>query len=131
MWLFMGILESMGRLQGLTFAKVSSPTGTPVSSACKHAPLCLGSFSDQEPEHTAGTKCQGFHCQPPTCQRVDVCSQPELKAYERAKASATASLALRSQSRQQLFEKLTERGYDPRVVHRALDRLQDVVSISA
>ncbi|KAK9844954.1 hypothetical protein WJX74_009023 [Apatococcus lobatus] len=53
-------------------------------------------------------------------------SQPELKAYERAKASATASLALRSQSRQQLFEKLTERGYDPNVVHRALDRLQEV-----
>ena len=56
------------------------------------------------------------------------CSQPELKAYERAKASATASLALRSQSRQQLFEKLTDRGYDDRVVHRALDRLQEVVS---
>ena len=54
-------------------------------------------------------------------------SAPLNKEYDSAKASAAASLKFRPHSRQELHDKLKDKGYDREVIKRALNRLEQLV----
>ena len=59
--------------------------------------------------------------------RVPAATQDgDAKALEDAKAHALRLLSLRSHSRKELVNKLTERGHSPNAVTAALDRLEEV-----
>ena len=50
--------------------------------------------------------------------------------FEKAKRSAVASITLRVHYRQELKNKLLEKGFEEEIADRALDRMEEVVSSS-